>query len=148
MNTKLMERVADQITEEPEHFHMAWYFQPDRINPTPLTAEPGVGETWADVFIARAGVESCDTTACIAGWAALLSSPTEVQAVIDSNAFAFPTPSDIGAALLGLPYVDASKLFHSQHLDAEGAADILRWLAIQDEFTPEVSVELWERCRP
>lgn len=132
LNLDLLERVRDQILEEPEsHRQDNWATVEALFDPPDL--------------IRGLPVVSCLTTACVAGWACTLSGDRMAvlreyvdgrlvyvaQEAADTNG-KFHSIGSRARGLLGLSVADASYLFYGAR-SREEVLDMLDWLILKAE---------------
>lgn len=112
-NIDLLCKIRDQISRHPDQHRQAWWlrFPDDAVADSPAEALERVHP--------KDGEFTCLTTACIAGWAVVLSPRKKVLALAAAQ-FSWAAT---GQQLLGLDPYEADALFHNSN--TEEARDLL-----------------------
>jgi hypothetical protein len=126
-NVDRLNKVADLIQQNPEHFHMGHWFgtlSGPHFAPHPALLDEAHNRREGAV-VAAVDLFECGTTACIAGWAChLWEAEVDPTARIENNA----------ARILGLDFSAADDLFYAFDLNTpDAAADRLRRMALDAE---------------
>ncbi len=148
VNAPLINRIADRIESDPDHFDMgSWYQLLDDID-TDMLGDVEISfdqsnpvelrQAFKELGWARG--DACGTTCCIAGWATVLADDSDfnhaiarldddIEEIDQEDAFV-----TLGGKLLGLDRDDANRLFMATSTPRRTLVTVLRHLANTGEL--------------
>lgn len=138
INSELIDRIADHIEQHPEvHNQGSWYGDP-RLALDAIQAQKPAAITVRESI----DPDACNTTCCVAGWAAVLADDELFTQVIARSERWFPGDHDdrwidLGRQLLGIDEDEARLLFYAM-IPTEQMVELLRYLARNGELKREL----------